>query len=220
MVADLGRSGTCLRQAGCGPTRMLLAGPDAGGEGVDGGEVEFFVEPDGGAVLRGYGEGEFAEFHGAQGFGGGLHQHAAEAVSLIAWEDADLRGVADAGGNFAGEDGGDEFVAARLAKNKRSAGNELAAAGKENDVFEEAQGASAAAILVVDLAIDVIRVRQINQFGALLEEAVVPAVEAHAGGGAGPRFGIAVQVEQHELSGVELEALLAQRGVDRTAEGH
>jgi len=128
--------------------------------------------------------------------------------------------VADAGGNFAGEDGGDEFVAARLAKNKRSAGNELAAAGKENDVFEEAQGTGAAAILVVDLAIDVIRVRQINQFGAMLEEAVVPAVEAHASGGAGPRFGIAVQVEQHELPGVELEALLAERGVDRTAEGH
>src|SRR5713226_4431573 len=117
-VAYQGRSGACLRQAGCAPTRMLLAGPDAGGEGADGGEVEFFVEPDGGAVLRGHGEGEFAEFHGAQGFGGGLHQHAAEAVSLIAWEDADLCSVADAGGNFAGEDGGNEFVAARLAKNE------------------------------------------------------------------------------------------------------
>lgn len=33
----------------------LLAGPDAGGEGLDGGEAEALVEVDGGAVLGGDG---------------------------------------------------------------------------------------------------------------------------------------------------------------------
>ena len=81
-------------------------------------EAEFLVELDSGVVVRCHRQRQFPEFHGAKGVGGSLHEHAAEAVSLIAWEDADLRSVADAGGNFAGEDGGDEFVAARLAKNE------------------------------------------------------------------------------------------------------
>src|SRR5260370_33708479 len=96
-----------------------LAGPDAGGEGFDGVEAEIFVELDGGVVFGGDGEGEFAELHGAEGFGGSLHEHAAEAVSLVAGQDAELRGVADAGGDFAGEDGGDEVGAARRMKNGR-----------------------------------------------------------------------------------------------------
>src|SRR5713101_6546486 len=77
----------CLRQ---------LPWPDAGGEATDGGEVKLLVELDCGAILRGDGEGELAKFHGAQRFRGGLHEHAAEAVALVAWEDADLRGVANA----------------------------------------------------------------------------------------------------------------------------
>src|SRR5579864_3189299 len=201
------------------PYRMST-GPDACGEGADGGEVEFFVELDGGAILRGDREREFAKFHGAQRFGGSLHEHAAEAVALVAGEDADLRGVADAWRDFAGEHGGDEFVAARLAQNEGSAGNKLSAAGKQDDVLEEAQGAGAAAVLVVDLAIDVIGVGQINQFGARLEKAVIPAIEAHARGRAGLRIGIPMQIEEHELAGVQLEALLAQGMVHRTAEGH
>src|SRR5260370_8869478 len=102
---------------------MLLAGPDTSGEGVNGGEVEFFVEPDGGAVLRGYGEGEFAEFHGAQGFGGGLHQHAAEAASLRAWEGADLRRWPDPGGKFACGDVATEVATASLAPNPEHSAN-------------------------------------------------------------------------------------------------
>src|SRR5258708_7301090 len=38
------------------PGAWLLAGPDTGGEAADGGEVQIFVEPDGGAVLRGHGQ--------------------------------------------------------------------------------------------------------------------------------------------------------------------
>src|SRR5260370_13702525 len=131
-----------------------LAGPDAGGEGLDSAEAEMLVQLDGGAVFRGYREGEFAERHGAEGFGRSLHEHAAEAVTLVAGEDAELRGVADAGGDFAGEDGGDEIVAARLVKNERCALDELAAAGNQDDVFQEFHGAAADAVLVVDFAFD------------------------------------------------------------------
>src|SRR5260370_38145663 len=108
-----------------------LAGPDAGCEGLDSVEAEMLVQLDGGAVFRGYREGEFAEFHGAEGFGGSLHEHAAEAVTLVAGEDADLRGVADAGRDFAGEDRGDEIVAARLVKDEGGARNQFASARQQ-----------------------------------------------------------------------------------------
>ena len=42
----------------------------------------------------------------------------ADAVALVSGQDADLRGVADAWGNFAGEDDGDQFVVARLAQHE------------------------------------------------------------------------------------------------------
>jgi len=48
-------------------------------------------------VVRSYGQRQFPEFHGAKGFGGSLHEQSAEAVSLVAGQDADLRGMADAG---------------------------------------------------------------------------------------------------------------------------
>src|SRR6266704_728323 len=182
------------------------AGPDASGEGFDGVEAEFFVELDGGAVFGRHGKSQFPEFHGAESFGGSLHEHAAETVSLIARQDADLRGVADAGRNLAGEDSGDEFVAAGLVEDEGCARHELAAAGEQDDVLQEFQGPGAAAVLVVDLAIDVIRVGQIDQFGARLEITVVPTRETHAVGGA--RLGL-----RHFL---EVE----ERGVHRAAERH
>src|SRR5438552_144321 len=84
----------------------------------------------------------------AMRFGGGLHKQAAEAVSLVAGQDANLRGVADAGGDFAGKNRGDEFVAARLVKNEGCGRHELAASGKQDDVLQKFERAGAAAILV------------------------------------------------------------------------
>jgi len=83
-------------------TQLGLARPDAGGERFYGGEAEAFVEVDRGFVFGGYGEGEFLEFIGAEGVGGGEHQCAPEAVTLKAGLHANLRGVADAGRDFAG----------------------------------------------------------------------------------------------------------------------
>ncbi len=184
----LGQFGRLIQSDREKRSATALAGPDTGGEAADGREVEIFVEPDRGAVLRGHGQSQFAELHGAQGFRGSLHEHAAKSVPLIAGQDADLRGVADAGGDFAGEHSGDEFVAAGLAENEGGGGHELAAAGKKNNVLEEAQSSASAAVLIVDLAVHVTGIGQVNQFRARLEEAIVPAVEAHACGGAAMCF--------------------------------
>src|SRR5216683_4180855 len=84
---------TDVERRGAASLRRRLAGPDTGGEGADGGEVEFFVELDGGAILRGDGERQLTKLHRTESFGGGLHQHAAEAMTLIAGEDTDLGGM-------------------------------------------------------------------------------------------------------------------------------
>jgi len=155
-----------------------------------------------------------------EGVDGRVHKHATEAVSLVAGEDAELGGVADAAADLAGEDGGDEVIAAGLMEDERSTGNELAAAGEQDDVFEEAESAGAAAVLVVDFAIDVIGVGKIDELGAGLEIAVVPAADTHAVGSARAMFGGLLQVEEHELAGVKAETLVVERDVDGAAERH
>ena len=166
---------------------------------------EVFVELDGGGIFAGDRQGEFAKFHGAQSFGGALHQHAADAVALIAGEDADLRGVADAGGDFAGEDGGDQIVRGTgLAKDEGGARDELSAAGQQDDVFQEFEGAGFAAVLIVDFAVDVIGVAEIDELGTGLEKAIVPAIQAHACRGVAAGGRGFVQVEEHELAGVKV----------------
>ena len=112
-----------------------LAGPDGGGEGADGVEAEFVVELDGSSVFGGDGEGEFLIFHLAEGFGGGLHEDAAESVSLIAGQNTDLGGVSNAGRDFTGEHGGDEVFASRLVQDEGSAWNELSTTGEKNNIF-------------------------------------------------------------------------------------
>lgn len=139
---------------------------------------------------------------------------------MEAGENADLRGVADAGGDFTGEHGGDEFIAAGLAEDQGCAGDELAAAGQENNIFQEFESAGASAVLIVDFAIDMIGVGEVDELGAGIEVAVVPAFEAHAGGRAGAGFGELGEIEEHELAGVEAEALIFERGIDGAAEGH
>ena len=157
---------------------------------------------------------------GAEGFRGGEHQDAAEAVALEAGHHADLRGVTDAGGNFAGQDRPGEFLALRMMQDEGSVRKKLAAAGEQDDVLQEFQRAVPSAVLVVDVAVDVIRVGEVNQLGARLEVALVPAVEPQAGVHAGDGVALLLQVEQHELPCVQPETLVAQRGIHRPAEGH
>src|SRR5271157_4689158 len=108
---------------------MTSTGPDAGGEGFYGGEAELLVEVDGGVVFGCDSQSQFVELLGAEGVRGGEHQEAAEAVPLETRHDAKLGGVADAGGDFAGEDRARKVLAAGLAEDEGGIGDELAAAG-------------------------------------------------------------------------------------------
>jgi len=84
----------------------------------------------------------------AEGFRGGEHQDAAEAVALEARHHTDLRGVADTGGNFAGQDSPGKLVALRMMQDKRSVRQKLAATGEQDNVLEEFQRAVPRAVLV------------------------------------------------------------------------
>src|SRR5271170_4910848 len=128
--------------------------------------------------------------------------------------------MADSWRDFACEHCCNEFVAAWFAKHKRSSRHEMAAARQQDDVFQEFQSAGAAAVLIVDFAVDVIRVGEINQLGAGLEVAVIPAVQTHPRRGSGLAFGQFLQILQHKLAGIEAEALFTERDLHWSAEGH
>src|SRR5207244_2907567 len=106
----------------------------------------------------------------------------ADVVPLKTGQDADLGGVTDTGGDFAGQNGGHQFVASGLVEDKRCPGNKLAASRQQNNVLEKLQRPRAAAILVVDFAVHVIGIGQVNQPGARFEVAVVPASKPQATG--------------------------------------
>src|SRR5258707_14433807 len=108
---------------------MLLLRPDAGGETSHLREAEAFVEMHGGAVFGGHGEREFGELLRAQCFRGGEHQDAAEAVALKTGHHANLRGVADASGYFAGQNRASEFLAFGMMQDEGSVRQKLAATG-------------------------------------------------------------------------------------------
>src|SRR2546425_6655950 len=158
--------------------------------------------------------------HSAQGADGGEHERAAQAVSLIAGEDADLRNVAHAGGDFGRQHGSDDLVCDRIAQHERSRRYELAASGKQNDVLQKLERATARAVLVVDLAVDVIGISQINQFGARLEIAVVPALKTERGREPGGLLPRGIELQEHELALVQPETLLTERFFDGSSEGH
>src|SRR5881296_611524 len=58
-------------------------------------------------------------------------------TTLFRSRNADLRRVAHAGRDFAGENRSDELVAARLVKNEGRGRHELAASGKQNNVLQK-----------------------------------------------------------------------------------
>ena len=74
--------------------------------------------------------------------------------------------------------------------------------------------------MIVDLAVDVVGVCQIDQFRTRVEVAIIPAREAHAGGSGGRRQIPFMQAEQHELPRVQAEPLFAQCRFHGSAEGH
>ena len=70
-----------------------------------------------------------------------------------------------------------QVILVRRAQHKRSLGLKLPAAGQDDDVFQKAQRAGLAAILIVDFAVYVIRIGELDQPRARLEIAVIPPLE-------------------------------------------
>src|SRR5256884_8312201 len=115
-------------------------------------------------------------------------------------QDADLGGVTDTGGDFAGQNGGHQFVASGLVEDKRCPGNKLAASRQQNNVLEKLQRPRAAAILVVDFAVHVIGIGQVNQPGARFEVAVVSASKPQGTRRTPLLFRPFLEIEEHELA--------------------
>ena len=116
----------------------------------------------------------------AEGVRCGLHEHTPDPMALKPWLDANLRGVPNSIGNFAGEYGADQIVTAWMTKNKGCAWLELAAARKQDDVFQEFQSSIPGAVLIVDFTVDVIGIRQKNELRAGVEVAIMPAIQFEA----------------------------------------
>src|SRR5271155_5836615 len=95
--------------------------------------------------------------------GGLFHERAADAVALVAGHDADLGGMADAFEDGRSKDHGDEAVAADRAHEEGSLGEKLAAAGEDDNVSQEFHAAGFGAVLVVDFAVYMIRVGQLDE---------------------------------------------------------
>jgi len=196
------------------------ARPHASGEGPDGVETQPLVEMNGGAVVGGDGEGEFLEMLRAQGLGGCLHQNASESMTLESGLDTDLRRVADARGNFAGQYRAHEIIAPGMTQHKRGIGLKLSATGQQDDVLKKLQSTVPRTVLIVDVAVDVIRVSEINQLGAWLKVAVVPAVKPQSRISGWGGLLMLREVEQHELACVQAKSLVAESRVDRATERH
>ena len=128
--------------------------------------------------------------------------------------------MTDARRDFAREHGGHEFIAARFMKDKRRARNKLAASGQQNNVLQKFQRPGAAAILIIDFAVHMIRVSQVNELCTGLKVAVIPSSEPQTTRSARFRFRYFVQIQKHELARVQPKAAIEQRGIHGAAEGH
>ena len=87
-----------------------------------------FIELDGGVIVGRDGKRQLLVVHIPQHFRGSLHQCAAKPVTLEAGLHAQLRGVADTRGDFAGEHRAQEFITTRIAQHERRSWQKLAAA--------------------------------------------------------------------------------------------
>jgi len=106
-----------------------------------------------------------------------LHESASEAATLISGHGTDLRGVANPIGNARIQNDADQMIGVRRAQHKRSLGLELSAAGQNDDVFQESQGAGFAAILIVDFTVDVVRVCELDEPRARFKITVIPPLQ-------------------------------------------
>jgi len=107
----------------------------------------------------------------------GDHERAAQAVALMTGQNTQLRSVPHARRNFTGEHSAKSSSLPGKCKHERRAGNELSAAGQQNNIFRKRSAPDLLRLLIVDVAIDVVGVSQMNQLGAGIKITVVPAGE-------------------------------------------
>src|SRR5712692_5718026 len=154
-----------------------VSGPDAGREFLNGRETELLVQVNRAVVRRRDGEGSRCIPPRPERPDGGFHQQPAESPALIPRHDADLRCVAYPCSDARREDYPDQMVAMRRTGHEGGIRLELSATRQDDYVFQEAESAGLAAVLVVDFAVHMIRVGQLDQPRAGLEMAVVPAIQ-------------------------------------------
>jgi len=158
----------------------LLGFPDAGGEGFYGAEAEIFVETHGVCVNRSDGEREGAVAVLLQSGERRFHQPPTQTVFLITRQDADLRSVPNSGSDSGSQHHANGFFSRARTNNEGGFREELTAAGKQNDVAQKFHGTELAAILVVDLCVNVIGIGALDQARARFEAAVGPGFDAQA----------------------------------------
>src|ERR1700674_4254631 len=206
----------------------LVRGPNSGGEFLHGVESKLFVEAHSALVARSYGERNRRKVAHAERLQGRFHGAASEAAALVSGHGADLRGVADALGDARIQDYADQMVGVRSAQHKRGLGLELSAAGQDDDVFKETQGAGFAAVLIVDFAVDMVRIRELDQPRAWLEITVIPPLEDQPCSGSFPdeprknveRLArVRSERRDHELPHIQAEAVLGQDRIEVISEG-
>jgi len=109
-----------------------------------------------------------------------FHQPPTQTIFLITRQDADLRGVPDSGSDSRSQHHANGFFSRAGANNEGGVWEKLTAAGEENDIAQEFHGAEFAAVLIVDLRINVIGIGALDQARARLETAVGPGFDAQA----------------------------------------
>lgn len=194
--------------------------PDSGGEGFDRAKAEVFVELHGAGIGGGNRKGKQFEAAAGEGADGMLHQLAADAMALITRFYADLRGVCNARVDGGSEDHADGWIIACRAHEKRSIGEKLSAAGKQNDVAKEPHAARFGSVLVVDFGIDVPGIGDLDEARGGIEVVVRPGLDPQAAGESFVGESRFVNVQQHELASVEAKVLREESGIEPCAEGH
>src|SRR5215472_14300790 len=123
-------------------------------------------------------------------------------------------------GNRGSKHHGDQAVITHRTYQKRSFREELAAPGKQHDVAKKFQATRLAAILVIDLAINMIGIGKMDKARGRFKGAVGPGLESETRRN---RFATDIRLSQrqyHELPGIESKILRKKNGIQLRAKRH
>ena len=167
-------------------TRLGLI-PDHGVEAMGDAEAVLLVEAACAVIAFGDGERKTSDSGRLKAKDAVIEQRRAETEAAQRGADAELRDVRGVLADARAEDHGEDVWRARVggtrvAQYPGALGVEDAAAGEAHDVVEETLRAVNAAVLVVDAAVDVADVGEMDELGGGLIERGLPGFERDAGG--------------------------------------